>query len=658
MQHFFQSPFLQALGFAIANSVWQTALIWVLYLTISNFLPFSAAAKYRLAIAAQFTSFSWFIITLQFYYTQYNDAGKYASLVGSQNAPSFISGSTSQIIYYMAMAEQALPYVSMAYLVLMLLLLARWIISYSHTQQVRKNGLQKIAVDWRLFIKKTASQLGIKKEIRIFLSEKVTTPLTIGFLTPIILIPVASINHLTTDQLEAVMLHELAHIKRYDYLVNMIISVIEISLFFNPFTQLLHKTICKERENSCDDWVLQFQYNAPAYAEALLRIASLQACPAFAMAATHKKNDLLLRVKRMMGQQENRFNYRKQLLAFFMITGMLASIAWLTPLRTLPKNAVVVNNHNAIQKIKIPAYAVEPMAIRVDNPLFNPVFFLSAPLKAEMKKNLVIAEKEINAIPSHSGDRKDMGLIKSIPAIVANALEQASFEMTEKSTNWNKELEKMEFAKINMEKNFRMDSLFFLKGFVPLASKDIESSLEFINADILKMKKEMKKVSDVKINFSAEREKARRDIQKAMEELKKIGPLDKLVLNALTLPGILFEKDKNDRPIPKIFFKRKQAEIKPIPQTEEVDGSEKEIILPKITEETEDRSLDNIVVPDIRINLSSILSGDKVSPELLTFIRMKLALIKKSIDHAQLKIIATVSKEKRTTEKQFIIRLQ
>ena len=329
MHHFFQSPFLQSLGFAIANSVWQTAFIWLLYITISNFLPFSAAAKYRLAIAAQFTSFSWFMITLKFYFSQYNEAGKYVSLVDSQNTEAIISGSTSQIIHYMAMAEKALPYVSMAYLLLMILLLTRWIIGYNHTQQVRKYGLQKIAVDWRLFIKKTAAQLGIKKEIRIFLSERVTTPLTIGFLKPIILIPVASINHLTTDQLEAVLLHELAHIKRYDYLVNMIISVMEISLFFNPFTQLLHKTICKERENSCDDWVLQFQYNAPAYAEALLRIASLQACPAFAMAATRKKNDLLLRVKRMMGQQENCFSYRKQVLAFFMITGMLASVAWL-----------------------------------------------------------------------------------------------------------------------------------------------------------------------------------------------------------------------------------------------------------------------------------------------------------------------------------------
>jgi bla regulator protein BlaR1 len=117
----------------------------------------------------------------------------------------------------------------------------------------------------------------------------------------------ASINHLSTDQLEAVLLHELAHVKRYDYLVNIILSAVEIALFFNPFTQLLSKSIRKERENSCDDWVLQFRYRACDYAEALLRIASLQAAPVFAMAATGKKNELLTRVKRMIGEKENRF---------------------------------------------------------------------------------------------------------------------------------------------------------------------------------------------------------------------------------------------------------------------------------------------------------------------------------------------------------------
>ncbi|MBC7587673.1 MAG: M56 family metallopeptidase [Chitinophagaceae bacterium] len=93
-------------------------------------------------------------------------------------------------------------------------------------------------MDWKIFVKQVSYQLGIKKNVNIYLSELVTTPMTIGFLKPIILVPLASINHLSAEQIEAVLLHELAHIKRLDYLFNLFLSVTETILFFNPFTQL------------------------------------------------------------------------------------------------------------------------------------------------------------------------------------------------------------------------------------------------------------------------------------------------------------------------------------------------------------------------------------------------------------------------------------
>jgi bla regulator protein blaR1 len=251
MQAIFQSSFLQALGFAIANSLWQTALVWLLYSLLSNLLTMSAAIKYRLVVAAQILSFTWFIITLQFYYQQYQHAWQQSALRDnfSQNSQAiqFTTNSlSSQIIKWMVMGEQLLPYLSMAYLLLILLLSIRWFFGYQNTQKVRKSGLAKMPAEWRVFVKKIAGQLHIKKEIRVYLSDLISTPMTIGFLKPIILIPLASINHLTTQQLEAVILHELAHIKRYDYPFNLILSVIDISLFFNPFTQLLSKQIKKK----------------------------------------------------------------------------------------------------------------------------------------------------------------------------------------------------------------------------------------------------------------------------------------------------------------------------------------------------------------------------------------------------------------------------
>jgi bla regulator protein BlaR1 len=202
MQHLFQSSFLQALGYAITNSLWQMALVWLIYMSITGLMSISSAAKYRLAVAAQVTGFIWFLVTFQFYYQQYNQALHQTDLLPA-NMQAIVSTNTdlsSQLINWMVKAEQLLPYVSMAYICLMVFLCIRWFMGYRQTQQIRNNGLQKMPAEWRLFVNRIAGQLNIKKKIQVFLSDTVTTPLTIGFLKPVILIPVASINHHTTAQ--------------------------------------------------------------------------------------------------------------------------------------------------------------------------------------------------------------------------------------------------------------------------------------------------------------------------------------------------------------------------------------------------------------------------------------------------------------------------
>jgi len=101
----------------------------------------------------------------------------------------------------------------------------------------------------------------LRKKVSIYLSWKINCPLTIGFLKPVILIPVAAVNYLTPEQMEAVILHELAHIKRADYFLFLLQSVIDKIFFFNIFSKMLGDIIERERENACDDWVLQFKYN-------------------------------------------------------------------------------------------------------------------------------------------------------------------------------------------------------------------------------------------------------------------------------------------------------------------------------------------------------------------------------------------------------------
>ncbi len=543
MQSLFQSAFLQALGYSIANSLWQMAFLWLAYVSISAVLKPSSSRKYSLAVCLQSIGFIWFVFTLQFYYSQYSrflsiestglDSKTIATLVPQGQ------GLRSVIIEWMIRGEQLLPYLSVAYLLLMLVLCVRWVMAYRYTALIRKQGLLKIPVDWRLFVKNTAQQLGITREISIYLSEKIGSPLTIGFIKPMILVPVASINHLTVAQLEAVILHEMAHIKRYDYLVNILLSVAEISLFFNPFTQLLSKQIRKERENSCDDWVLQFQYSAETYATALLRIAQLQTVPVFAMAAKgSNENELLTRVKRMIGAQEQGFNYRKQLLAFFLVTGILSSVAWLSPDQQQQKEKALTTkqNNTASASIDIQPVTVEPMAVKVTNPLFNPAFFLSKTLKEEMEDNLKKATDEMRASLQ---SKEVQEAIQEVPVVLNEAYTTLTTDLFKNTSGWKKELAELEKAKAEMKSALAsLDTISIPAVERKQAKEDMALSLKKMELDFAEAKEAISKIAKPTISFKAEQDMVNKEIERAIQEIQKLQ-LDKNIKQLIPVVDIL-----------------------------------------------------------------------------------------------------------------------
>ena len=283
--------FLQSLGWGIANSLWQAALLWMIYkaVTVSG-KKLSALFKYHLSLILLFASFGWFVsTTFQNYIAIKNAGSETAALSWLNVSQDFIS---------------SLQWLSIAYFIVLAVQLLLFVKKIRNLFSFKTSGFIKAPVDIRLFTEQTAFHIGIKKKVSIWLSEKATVPSVFGFFKPIILLPVTALNNLTTSQAEAVILHELAHIKRNDYLVNFIQCFIELILFFNPFAKLLGNTARRERENCCDDWVMNYQYNKHEYASALLileqnRFASLQ----FALAATNGKKNLLCRIKRLFADE-------------------------------------------------------------------------------------------------------------------------------------------------------------------------------------------------------------------------------------------------------------------------------------------------------------------------------------------------------------------
>ena len=186
---------------------------------------------------------------------------------------------------------------------------------------LKRTKVFAIGEDWESRLLQLAKQLRIKQTIRLMESGIAKVPLVIGHLKPVILIPIGLINSLPADAVEAILVHELAHIRRRDYLVNLLQSFMEIVFFFNPAVLWLSQLIKTERENCCDDMALAQSNNKENYIRALVSCEEYQAADtAYAMAFPGGKNSLLARVKRMIANRNHSLNmFEKTMLAVCLV---------------------------------------------------------------------------------------------------------------------------------------------------------------------------------------------------------------------------------------------------------------------------------------------------------------------------------------------------
>ncbi|HTM93426.1 MAG TPA: M56 family metallopeptidase [Flavisolibacter sp.] len=282
------------------------ALLWCIYLAINSVFKISASRKYRFAVSAIVTGFIWFVFTFIYYLNS-------SSVSGLAIFNQTISESNSILNILLLSA-------SVAYLSLLIFPSYRLFRNWKFVQTIKKHGLKKADLNYRLFVNKISAQLNITKKVFVYVSELVTSPVTVGYLKPIILLPVAALSNLSVQQVEAILLHELSHIRRYDYLVNFIISVISTFLYFNPFVKQFTRAIEEERENCCDQLVLQYGYDKVGYASALLTLEKLSASRhALTLGATGK-NYLLSRIEKIVGMEQKKKFGRSQL------SGLLAAL--------------------------------------------------------------------------------------------------------------------------------------------------------------------------------------------------------------------------------------------------------------------------------------------------------------------------------------------
>lgn len=356
------SAIFQALSQSIILSLGQALVIYILSrLILIAFKDMKSSQRYVLSYTSLLVISIGFLISFFSLYISFNEIEKAAE------APVAVVGVQSEVPIqsWKSFAQPYYYWIGWFYLGGLVLQILSLALGLYRLNLQRLNNQDPAPQFWMMRMEKLKAELGIVQEISFQFSESILVPFTVGFLKPVILFPFSAINQLSTDQVEAILLHELAHIKRHDYLLNIIQRVMEIVLFFNPISWMLAREIKAEREFSCDDLVLQHTEKPLIYARALAVMEEHRmTMTSLAMAASgNKKYELLTRIQKITNMKTQNHNQRPRLLALAGILAIGLSLAWIVPADTVQIKTQVDSTRKAQKTLKqLPVPPVPPLA--------------------------------------------------------------------------------------------------------------------------------------------------------------------------------------------------------------------------------------------------------------------------------------------------------
>jgi beta-lactamase regulating signal transducer with metallopeptidase domain len=191
-----------------------------------------------------------------------------------------------------------LPWVAPLWMAGVLIFYMRTATSWAAAQRLRQRGTISASADWQDRLRALARRLRVSRPVAMLESCLAETPAVVGFLRPAILIPAGLLTGLPPEQVEAILLHELAHIRRHDYAVNVLQTLVEGLLFYHPAVWWVSGVIRAERENCCDDAVVAAMGDAYGYAAALAELEGRRSVGQPALAA--RGGNLMRRIHRLL----------------------------------------------------------------------------------------------------------------------------------------------------------------------------------------------------------------------------------------------------------------------------------------------------------------------------------------------------------------------
>jgi beta-lactamase regulating signal transducer with metallopeptidase domain len=289
-------PWTERLGWTLLHFLWQGILVAALYALARALAGGRISARRRYAIAC--ASLLAMTVAPALTYWWLGNSGQ-AARIGyptDWGARELVTG-----VAYSPLTDpwrQAMPVIVALWFAGAAACSLRLLMGFISAATLRRSPQTPVLTEWQQILDRLIERMHVSRSVRLLATDRVDSPSVVGWLRPVILAPVGVLCGLAPEQVEALLAHELAHVRRHDYLVNVLQGIAESLLFYHPAVWWISNQIRAEREHCCDDLAVVASGDVLVYARALAELESMR--PAhFKAALSANDGSLLRRIQRL-----------------------------------------------------------------------------------------------------------------------------------------------------------------------------------------------------------------------------------------------------------------------------------------------------------------------------------------------------------------------
>lgn len=336
---------MHAIGWTIVHSLWQAAFVaLVMSIYLNRYQKERSVVRYRIALSSLYIMLGLSIITFCVHY--FNPGVHGSQVVHSAGSIDITGISGSHYIQDLTFGlVHHFDFITTMWITGMVVFGIKLIGGYAVIKRYELSGQEINDSKVHVILNDLLDKMNLDKSVRVLESAKVYTPMMLGHIKPVILLPLGIINHLELNEVEAILAHELSHISRSDFLQNILQSFIEIMYYYHPAVWWISANVRAERENCCDEEAVRLCGSAMNYAKTLVKIEEMQSyrIPSLAIPMARNKNNLLNRVSRILHQPQNKSQIKEKLIATLMLFSVFTIFG--------ESNASILNVANSSEEV-------------------------------------------------------------------------------------------------------------------------------------------------------------------------------------------------------------------------------------------------------------------------------------------------------------------